>query len=223
MRSYGQRCGLARALDVVGDRWTMLIVRELLIRGKCRYTDIQHGLPGIATNVLAERLRDLEKSGVVERIDAAPPIAVPVYRLTERGLALEPALRLLGQWGVPLLATTEKGARILPHWIVLPLRVLLVDNSPASPPAAINVVADDTDLSVEMAAGEVHVSLGTRRIAQATVQGPPDQLLRLFSGQLGLPAARRAGIRWDGDRSLLVRAIRRTPSRAMSEPNAASV
>ena len=67
MRSYGQFCGLAKALDVIGDRWTLLIVRELLIRGACRYTDLRNGLPGIATNLLAERLRELEEAGVVQR------------------------------------------------------------------------------------------------------------------------------------------------------------
>ncbi|HET6971618.1 MAG TPA: helix-turn-helix domain-containing protein, partial [Phenylobacterium sp.] len=64
MRSYGQRCGLAKALDVVGDRWALLIVRELMIRETCRYTDLRAALPGIATNLLAERLRDLEAAGV---------------------------------------------------------------------------------------------------------------------------------------------------------------
>ena len=67
MHSYGQFCGLAKGLDVIGDRWTLLIVRELLIRGPCRYTDLCTGLPGIPTNLLADRLRDMEREGLVRR------------------------------------------------------------------------------------------------------------------------------------------------------------
>ena len=74
MRSYGQYCSLAKALDAVGDRWSLLVVRELWLRGECRYTDLRHGLPGIATNLLAERLRQLETAGVIERADAPPPV-----------------------------------------------------------------------------------------------------------------------------------------------------
>src|ERR671935_8078 len=85
MRSYGQYCGLAKALDVIGDRWSLLIVRELLLRERCRYTDLREGLPGIATNLLAERLRELERLGVIEREDAPPPVATTLFRLGGRG------------------------------------------------------------------------------------------------------------------------------------------
>ena len=73
MRSYKQFCGLAKALEIIGDRWTLLIVRELLARGRSRYTDLQDGLPGIATNLLADRLRELEEAGIIQREDAPPP------------------------------------------------------------------------------------------------------------------------------------------------------
>src|SRR5919201_6854048 len=103
MRSYGQFCGLAKALDVVGDRWTLLIVRELLLRGPCRYTDLRKGLPGIATNLLAERLRELEDAGVVLREEAPPPIATTLYSLTPRGEELRRVIYELGRWGTPLM------------------------------------------------------------------------------------------------------------------------
>src|SRR6059058_2489208 len=103
MKSYGQYCGLAKALDLVGDRWSLLIVRELLLRDACRYTDLREGLPGIATNLLADRLRDLESAGVVEREEAPPPVATTLFRLTERGRELLPALHALGHWGGPML------------------------------------------------------------------------------------------------------------------------
>src|SRR5579863_5376384 len=101
MRSYGQYCSIAKALDVVGDRWTLLIVRELMVRGACRYTDLRNGLPGIATNLLADRLRDLEEHGIVRREAAPPPIATTVFQLTERGASLRPVIGELGRWGAP--------------------------------------------------------------------------------------------------------------------------
>ena len=77
MRSYGQYCSIAKALDVVGDRWTLLIIRELMIRGACRYTDLKNGLPGIATNLLADRIRELESAGLIRREDARLPSRPP--------------------------------------------------------------------------------------------------------------------------------------------------
>ena len=92
MRSYGQYCSVAKALDVVGDRWNLLIVRELLLRAPLRYTDLRRGLPGIATNLLSDRLRALEAGGVVTREEAPPPIATTVFELTERGRQLDSVL-----------------------------------------------------------------------------------------------------------------------------------
>src|ERR671934_3026448 len=109
MRSYGQYCSLAKTLDVVGDRWTLLIVRELLLRGASRYTDLRNGLPGIATNLLAERLRELERAGIVAREKAPPPIATTLFRLTPRGEQLRPVLEGLTRWGIPLMAEQEPG------------------------------------------------------------------------------------------------------------------
>jgi DNA-binding HxlR family transcriptional regulator len=98
MRTYGDRCGIARALDLVGERWAVLVVRELLL-GPKRFTDLRSGLPGVSPDVLAERLRELESAGVLRRATLPPPAASRVYELTERGEALEPALLALGRWG----------------------------------------------------------------------------------------------------------------------------
>src|SRR5258708_39560241 len=103
MRQYGQFCPLAKALDVVGDRWTLLIVRELSAR-PCRYTDLRDGLPGIATNLLADRLRSLEAAGIITAESAPPPVATTLYRLAERGEARLPALHELATLGSPPLA-----------------------------------------------------------------------------------------------------------------------
>src|SRR5215467_13817890 len=90
-RSYNQYCAVARGLDVIGERWTLLIIRDLLV-GPKRYTDLLDGLPGIGTNLLAERLRDLEAAGLVERAVLPPPAGTTVYRLTADGAALEPVV-----------------------------------------------------------------------------------------------------------------------------------
>src|SRR5260370_28862633 len=100
MRSYGQYCSIAKALDVVGDRWTLLIIRELVIRGACRYTDLKNGLPGIATNLLSDRIRELESAGLIRRADATPPIATTLFHLTHTGTELQPVLDAILQRGV---------------------------------------------------------------------------------------------------------------------------
>src|SRR5260221_5818433 len=107
MRQYGQFCPLAKALDVVGDRWTLLIVRELSVR-PCRYTDLRDGLPGIATNLLADRLKSLEAAGIITAEAAPPPVATTLYRLAERGEALLPALQELATSAAPLLADADE-------------------------------------------------------------------------------------------------------------------
>lgn len=102
MRSYQQFCPAAHALDVVGERWTLLVIRELLFGSK-RYTDLQEGLPGIGPNVLAERLRSLESGGLIRKRRLAPPAASTVYELTELGLGLRPVLEALFEWGLQLI------------------------------------------------------------------------------------------------------------------------
>ncbi|HEY3606254.1 MAG TPA: winged helix-turn-helix transcriptional regulator [Pseudonocardiaceae bacterium] len=97
-RSYGDPCGVARALDAVGERWALLVVRELLF-GPKRYADLSRGLPGMSQNVLSQRLRELEQEGIVARRRLGPPASIRVYELTERGQALEPVLTALSRWG----------------------------------------------------------------------------------------------------------------------------
>ncbi|PCC67300.1 transcriptional regulator, HxlR family [Nannocystis exedens] len=106
-RSYGSYCGVARALELVGERWALLIVRDLLV-GPRRFTDLQRGLPRIPTNVLSTRLKELEQADVVRRRLLPRPGGAIVYELTDRGRALEPAVLALGRWGAPLLG--EPGA-----------------------------------------------------------------------------------------------------------------
>src|SRR5437763_13727609 len=126
MRSYDEYCAVAKSLDVVGDRWTLLIVRELALSGACRYTDLRNGLPGIATNLLADRLRELERAGVIEREDAPPPIATTLFRLTPRGEELKLVLDELGRWGIPLMRQTSPGETFKSRWLRLPVEAFLI-------------------------------------------------------------------------------------------------
>ncbi|MFJ6727167.1 winged helix-turn-helix transcriptional regulator [Streptomyces sp. NPDC091281] len=119
-RSYDQYCSAARALDLVGDRWTLLIVRELLA-GPRRYTDLHADLPGVSTDVLAGRLRDMERDGLAGRRRMPPPSAAYVYELTERGRALLPVVQALGAWGESELGERGPTDAVRAHWFALPL------------------------------------------------------------------------------------------------------
>ncbi|MGK5730239.1 winged helix-turn-helix transcriptional regulator [Streptomyces sp. URMC 124] len=116
-RSYDQFCPAARALDVIGGRWTLLIVRELLL-GPRRYTDLVAGLPGIGPNVLAERLRELREAGVVSRSQLPPPAASAVYELTALGEAMRPVVDELTRWGLRFLGAPRPGERIRLSWLL---------------------------------------------------------------------------------------------------------
>lgn len=119
-RSYDQYCSAARALDLVGDRWTLLIVRELLA-GPRRYTDLHADLPGVSTDMLASRLKDMERDGLTTRRRLPPPGAAYVYELTGRGGQLLPVLQALGEWGAPELGERRDTDAVRAHWFALPL------------------------------------------------------------------------------------------------------
>lgn len=119
-RSYRQFCGMARALDVLGERWTLLLVRELLL-GPRRYSDLLESLPGLTTNLLARRLKRLEADGLVEHaaLQRAPR---PAYQLTERGVALEPVVMELGRWGGALMDAPRRDDRVDMAWGLLSMK-----------------------------------------------------------------------------------------------------
>ncbi|MEV7193716.1 helix-turn-helix domain-containing protein [Streptomyces sp. NPDC093510] len=119
-RSYDQYCAAARALDAVGDRWTLLVVRELLV-GPRRYTDLHADLPGVSTDVLASRLKDMEQRGLATRRRLPAPSAAYVYELTGRGRQLLPVLEALAAWGAPALEERRPTDAVRAHWFALPL------------------------------------------------------------------------------------------------------
>ncbi|SRR5258707_1299075 len=201
MRSYRQYCGLARALDVVGDRWTLLIVRELLIRGSARYSELQQGLPGIATNLLADRMRQLERAGLVERAESQA-----VFRLTSRGQALEDVVAALGRWASPLMKESAGKDVVRGHWFVLPMRLYLRDRTPDAKPATIQVELPDQAIVLRTAGdGGVTSNVGRAAAPDATLTGAATGVMGLLSGKLTLRQARARGVKLTGNAAALQR------------------
>jgi DNA-binding HxlR family transcriptional regulator len=211
MRSYGQYCSIAKALDVLGDRWTLLIVRELLLRGGCRYTDLRKGLPGIATNLLAERLRELEQAGVVSREQAPPPIATTLFRLTSRGEELKTVLVELARWGVPLMAEPVVDDCFRSHWLAVPVELCLTDRTPDGPPITIEVRTGEEPVLIETVAGSARIRAGSAERPDAVLAGTPHLILGVLSGKLDLTEAEAGGLRYDGDPEALSRVLPRAP------------
>ena len=214
MRSYRQFCGLAKGLDVVGDRWTLLIVRELLIRGPSRYSDLRAGLPGIPTNLLADRLRELEAAGLLEHEMASAPAPAALYKLTSRGEALEAVIAALGQWAAPLLAVPEATDVFLPHWLVLPARLYLVDRTPHGPAVSIEVRDQDERVTLEAANGAVRARVGPANHPDVVVTGPTPIVWQLLIGKIDVARAQAAGVRIEGRRTALRRFGPRPPRNA---------
>ncbi|MBT2438721.1 helix-turn-helix transcriptional regulator [Streptomyces sp. ISL-36] len=152
-RSYDQYCAAARALDVVGDRWTLLIVRELLA-GPRRYTDLHADLPGVSTDMLAGRLKDMEGAGLLTRRRLPPPASAYVYELTERGRGLLPVLRALGEWGAPALGEPRPTDAVRAHWFAIPLlRALEGEGEGAETDVVVQVTLDEGQFHVRTRAG----------------------------------------------------------------------
>lgn len=162
-RSYDQFCAAARALDSVGDRWTLLIVRELL-GGPRRYTDLHADLPGVSTDVLASRLKDMEQGGLAVRRRLPPPAAASVYELTERGRGLLPVLAALAEWGAPALTERRPTDAVRAHWFALPLL------------GALAGIAEEGVLEVRLDEGEFHVRTGRGATRSVKADGLSDEV-----------------------------------------------
>jgi DNA-binding HxlR family transcriptional regulator len=206
MRSYGEYCSIAKALDVVGDRWTLLIIRELLIRGGCRYTDLKDGLPGIATNLLSDRLRDLEAAGLVWREEAPPPIATSLFHLTKTGADLEPVLGAFFRWGLRYMAGPPGSDAFRPHWFAFPVWSLH-DRDPDGPPVSIELRAASSPVVVDVAGGEVSMHLGTAPAPDLVLTGEPRLILGMFNGIITAAEAANLGLEFRGDAAALDRIL----------------
>jgi DNA-binding HxlR family transcriptional regulator len=205
MRSYGQYCSVAKALDAVGDRWTLLIIRELLLQGPCRYTDLRNGLPGIATNLLADRLRELEDAGLVRREEAAPPVATTLFSLTEAGAGLEPVLEALGAWGIRYMAAPNDGDEFRSHWFAFPVELFLHDAQPDGRALSIELRPGGRPAVVEVSGGEVRTRLGSAASPDLILEGNPRLILGLLGAYLTAADAEALGLTITGDPAILRR------------------
>ncbi len=155
-RTYGDSCGIARALDVAGDRWALLVVRELLL-GPKRFTDLRDGLPHVSPDVLAQRLRELERAGVVRRGKLPPPAGARIYELTEWGSQLEPVLLALGRWGsrVPL---PEAAAMLSPDALAIALKTMFAAPAATDLTATYQLVLGEHTFSIHVADGKLEIT-----------------------------------------------------------------
>jgi DNA-binding HxlR family transcriptional regulator len=212
MRSYGHYCSVAKALDAIGDRWTLLIIRELLLQGGCRYTDLQQGLPGIATNLLSERLKELEEQGLVRREAAPPPVATTLYHLTEAGRELKPVLQALGRWGTRFMPEPTGDEVFRSHWLAFPVSEFLRDSEPDGAPALIEVRTGDQPAVIELSGGEVTTRLGKAPDPDLVLEGDGPAVLGVLTGMLPLAEARQLGLRTEGSTRVLRRLQYRVPA-----------
>lgn len=202
-RRYGQFCGLARALDVVGDRWTLLIVRELLIEPR-RFGELRTGLCGVATNLLSDRLKRLEEDAVVERRLGASAEGTR-YALTPRGEALRPVVDELVRWSRPLMASGRGQDDFHPSWLAVALPALLPRGP--EPRVVVGLHTQGTELAFETGPEGSVVYLQDGGTYRATIDAEPAVILGLASGALSMPEAVRSGARIRGERVALERAF----------------
>jgi DNA-binding HxlR family transcriptional regulator len=191
-RSYDQYCALATALDVLGERWTLLVVRELLL-GPQRFSDLVNGLPGIGANVLSTRLKTLEADGLVGKRRLPPPAASTVYELTETGRALEPAMIELTRWGIGLMGTPAATDRYRPAWLLTSLRAAFDPEAAAGLRRTYLLRVDDSAFTLRVDDGTLAVTQGETAPADVAVALDSATLLELAGGELTLERATAAG------------------------------
>ncbi|HEX6698455.1 MAG TPA: winged helix-turn-helix transcriptional regulator [Solirubrobacteraceae bacterium] len=203
-RTYGDRSGVARALDMVGERWALLVVRELLL-GPKRFTDLRAGLPHVGPDVLAQRLRDLEQSGIVRRGTLPPPAGSRIYELTERGRELEPVILALGRFGS--VAPFPPGeAEIGVDAVVIALKSLFAPAAADGPAARYELRLGEQRFRVDVADRRLEIARGAAATPDATIEADPGALAGILWHGRKLDDARRAGeLVLEGDRAAITR------------------
>jgi DNA-binding HxlR family transcriptional regulator len=174
-RSYGQYCGVARSLDIVGERWTLLIVRDLLL-GPRRYSELLHGLPGITTNLLAKRLKEMEAAGMIERVRATTSEAGHSYRLTSLGLGLEPAVQALAAWGWHSMDGAKKGEQRQLEWFFVVLRPRYRGGATLR----VELVADDVPYRMLLDGSRAEISRGEVPAPDVRLRGTAPAIYKMF-------------------------------------------
>ena len=196
-RTYGDRCGIARALDLVGERWALLVVRELLL-GPKRFTDLRSGLPHVSPDVLSQRLRELEESGLVRRGKLPPPAGSRIYELTERGRQLEPVILELGRFG-SVAPIPSSDAKIGADALAIALKSLFSPSATDGLPATYELRLGEDRFGVRVAGGHIEVVRGSAHAADAVIEADPGALASvLWHGRKLADAKRAAEIRMSG-------------------------
>jgi DNA-binding HxlR family transcriptional regulator len=211
MRTYGDGCAIARALDVIGERWALLVVRELLL-GPRRYTDLRSGLPNASPNVLSERLRELERAGVVRRRKLPPPAASRVYELTDWGLGLEETVTALGHWAARSPTPPSDAPIVSAASIILALRARFDPAAAQGLRASYELRLGEDRFRIDMADAELEAVRGSTDGADATIDTDPDTLGAVLWGGLPLTDAQRSGkLTVEGDKAAVRRLVRLFP------------
>ncbi|MEU4603759.1 helix-turn-helix domain-containing protein [Kribbella sp. NPDC023972] len=201
-RSYGQFCGLARALDTVGDRWSLLIVRELL-PGPMRYSELVASLGGIATNLLAGRLRSLESAGVIERrLGQAGGVT---YALTPWGSQLREAIEALVGWSTPLMVSGRDSDSFQPRWLAVALPALLSGRT-AKPPTELGIEVSGCFMTLRIDEDGPHVTVEPDRRPDTILEAEPEVVLGLAAGAITIAEALSAAS-VHGDRRVLMKVL----------------
>jgi DNA-binding HxlR family transcriptional regulator len=209
-RGYGQFCGLARALEIVGERWAMLIVRDLLVSPR-RYTDLRIGLPKIPTNILAARLKELEAAGLVRRRVLPRPDGSIVYELTELGRGLEDTLVQLGRWGARLLEQPRPDEIVTPASLVMALRTTFDPIAARDLHAAYELRIGPVVVHARIQHGVMSAGEGGLTGADLVIEAGP-QIRALMAGELTPADALAFGsVRVTGDEALLTSFVRAFP------------
>jgi DNA-binding HxlR family transcriptional regulator/putative sterol carrier protein len=217
MRTYGDGCAIAHGLDLVGERWALLVVRELLL-GPKRYTDLRRGLPNASPNVLSERLRELEEAGIVTRRKLPPPASARVYELTDWGLELEQMVISLGRWAARSPAQPSD-APIGVDSVVLALRGKFDSDAAKGLRASYELRLGEDRFRIAVADDEIEVARGSAHQADATIETDPGTLDAVLWGGRPLADAQRSGsMTIEGDKAAVERFVRLFP---MPEPAAA--
>jgi DNA-binding HxlR family transcriptional regulator len=218
-RSYDDGCAAAHALDLVGERWALLVVRELLL-GPKRFTDLRAGLPGTSPNVLAQRLRELEGAGVVRRRKLPPPAASRIYELTEWGKDLEPVIISLGRWGVRS-PSKPRDAELSVDSLILSFRTMFDAQQAEGLEASYELRLGEESFRAEVADGRFEIERGVADGPDAIVETDTATLAALVYEDRHLAEALRSGdVRIEGDREMVERFLSLFP---LPEPAAVGV
>jgi DNA-binding HxlR family transcriptional regulator len=204
-RTYGDRCGVARALDFVGERWALLVVRELLL-GPKRFTDLRAGLPNVSADVLSQRLRELEEGEVVWRRTLDPPMGARVYELTDRGRELEPIVLALGRWGSQARFIKDD-AGMSPDAVMLALKTLFDPGAAGDLRATYALRLDGQPFAARVGDGAIEVARGAPDAPDLVITGAPTTV----AAALWHDASRASDLQLEGSKAAFTRFARLFP------------